>query len=133
VNTSRQVGGALGLAILTSLAALYAKHLQTVDFRAPILALDDGFRLAYALGAALAAAGALVTLRFLPRLPQRVAPHAPPRAVDVAPAATTALAAADGAGAPNGGPASSARASASAGSAAAPSAGSAPARGGDAA
>jgi EmrB/QacA subfamily drug resistance transporter len=140
VNTSRQVGGALGLAILTSLAALYAKHLQTVDFRAPILALDDGFRLAYALGAALAAAGALVTLRFLPRLPQRVAPQAPLRAVEVAPAATgvrapatTAVAAADGAGTPNGGPASSGRASASAGSAAAPSAGSAPARGGAAA
>jgi sugar phosphate permease len=69
VNTSRQVGGALGLAILTSLAALYAKHLQTVDFRAPILALDDGFRLAYLIGAGLAAAGAVVALRFLPRVP----------------------------------------------------------------
>ena len=71
VNTSRQMGGALGLAILTSLAALYAKHLQSADFRAPILALDDGFRLAYLIGAAFAAAGAVVALRFLPRLPQR--------------------------------------------------------------
>jgi EmrB/QacA subfamily drug resistance transporter len=76
VNTSRQVGGALGLAILTSLAALYAKHLQSADFRAPILALDDGFRLAYALGAVFATAGAVVTLRYLPRLPR----HAPPAA-----------------------------------------------------
>ncbi|HEX4563220.1 MAG TPA: MFS transporter [Solirubrobacteraceae bacterium] len=143
VNTSRQIGGALGLAILTSLAALYAKHLQTVDFRAPILALDDGFRLAYALGAALAAAGALVTLRFLPRLPQRVAPDAPPRAVEAIPAATgarasatTALAAAEpavGVASPNGGPASSAPASASARSSAAPSAGSAAGGGDDAA
>jgi EmrB/QacA subfamily drug resistance transporter len=73
VNTSRQVGGALGLAVLTSLAALYTKHLQSADFRAPILALDDGFRLAYLIGAVLAAAGAIVALRFMPRTP-RAAP-----------------------------------------------------------
>jgi EmrB/QacA subfamily drug resistance transporter len=91
VNTSRQMGGALGLAILTSLAALYAKHLQTADFRAPILALDDGFRLAYAIGAAFAAAGAVVTLRYLPRLPQRAPAAAPAQAAD-------ALAESDGRG-----------------------------------
>jgi MFS family permease len=90
VNTSRQVGGALGLAILTSLAALYAKHLQDADFRAPILALTDGFRLAYLIGAAFAAAGAIVTLRFLPRVELRGAAPGPVRASDSAPAGASA-------------------------------------------
>jgi EmrB/QacA subfamily drug resistance transporter len=66
VNTSRQMGGALGLAILTSLAALYTSHLTTADFRAPVLALTDGFRLAYLIGAAFAATGAFVAFRFMP-------------------------------------------------------------------
>jgi EmrB/QacA subfamily drug resistance transporter len=90
VNTSRQVGGALGLAILTSLAALYAKHLQDADFRAPILALTDGFRLAYLIGAAFAAAGAIVTLRFLPRVELRGAAPGPVHASDSAPAGASA-------------------------------------------
>jgi EmrB/QacA subfamily drug resistance transporter len=67
VNTSRQMGGALGLAILTSLAVLYTDHLITSDYRAPILALNDGFRLAFLLAAGLAAAGALVAFKFIPR------------------------------------------------------------------
>jgi len=66
VNTSRQMGGALGLAILASLAVLYTSHLTSVDYRAPILALNDGFRLAFLLGAGLAASGALVAFRFIP-------------------------------------------------------------------
>jgi EmrB/QacA subfamily drug resistance transporter len=75
VNTSRQMGGALGLALLTSLAVLYTKHLTSVDFRAPILALDDGFRLAFLIGAGLAAAGALVAFRLLP---PTIRPAGPP-------------------------------------------------------
>ena len=67
VNTSRQMGGALGLAILTSLAVLYTDHLITADYRAPILALNDGFRLAFLIAAGLAAAGALVAFKFIPR------------------------------------------------------------------
>jgi hypothetical protein len=67
VNTSRQMGGALGLAVLTSLAVLYTRHLVSADYLAPILALNDGFRLAFLLGAGLAAAGALVAFRFIPR------------------------------------------------------------------
>jgi MFS family permease len=66
VNTSRQMGGALGLAVLTSLAVLYTKHLASADYLAPILALNEGFRLAFLLGAGLAAAGALVAFRFIP-------------------------------------------------------------------
>jgi EmrB/QacA subfamily drug resistance transporter len=68
VNTSRQMGGALGLAILASLAVLYTSHLTNVDYRAPIVALTDGFRLAFLLGAGFAATGAIVAFRFIPRL-----------------------------------------------------------------
>ena len=60
VNTSRQMGGALGLAVLASLAVLYTNHLTSADYRAPILALTDGFRLAFLLGAGFAATGAVV-------------------------------------------------------------------------
>ena len=66
VNTSRQMGGALGLALLASLSALYANHLTSVDYRAPILALTDGFRLAFLIGAGFAALAAFVAFRFIP-------------------------------------------------------------------
>jgi len=100
VNTSRQMGGALGLAILASLAVLYTGHLTNVDYRAPILALTDGFRLAYLLGAGFAAVGALIAFRFIPRTvrppgprpapAQRPSPVDPPAVKDVvaAPRAT---------------------------------------------
>jgi EmrB/QacA subfamily drug resistance transporter len=78
VNTSRQMGGALGLAVLTSLAVLYTHHLASADFLAPIIALNDGFRLAFLIGAGLAAAGAFVAFRFIPRtVPLAVGPLAP--------------------------------------------------------
>jgi EmrB/QacA subfamily drug resistance transporter len=66
VNTSRQMGGALGLAILASLAVLYTGHLINADYRAPILALDDGFRLAFLIGAGFAATGAVIAFRLIP-------------------------------------------------------------------
>jgi EmrB/QacA subfamily drug resistance transporter len=68
VNTSRQMGGALGLAVLTSLAALYTSHLTHASLRAPILALTDGFRLAFALGAGFAALAALAAFTLIPRM-----------------------------------------------------------------
>jgi EmrB/QacA subfamily drug resistance transporter len=67
VNTSRQMGGALGLALLASLAVLYTGHLTEVDYRAPILAFTDGFRLAFLLGAGLAGTGALIAFAFIPK------------------------------------------------------------------
>jgi MFS family permease len=81
VNSSRQIGGALGLAILVSVAAQYTSHLIDADYQAPLVALTNGFRLSYLLGAAFAAAGALATFRLIPRSPARAPePAADPRA-----------------------------------------------------
>jgi len=93
VNTSRQMGGALGLAILASVAVLYTNHLVNVDYRAPILAVNDGFRLAFLLCAAFAAIGALVSFRFIPRTVRPPGPQpAPVPAPAPAPASKAAAA-----------------------------------------
>jgi EmrB/QacA subfamily drug resistance transporter len=66
VNTSRQVGGGLGLAVLITLATQHTSHLIGAGEQVPD-ALTHGFRLAYWVGAGLAAAAALVTFIALPR------------------------------------------------------------------
>jgi EmrB/QacA subfamily drug resistance transporter len=68
VNTSRQMGGALGLAILASLGTQYTSHLINVDYQAPLLALTNGFRLAYLLGAVFCGLAAVITFRLIPRV-----------------------------------------------------------------
>jgi EmrB/QacA subfamily drug resistance transporter len=100
VNTSRQMGGALGLAILASLAAQYTSHLIGSDYKAPIVALTDGFRLAYLIGAAFVACAAVTTFRLMPKLPAKgpvpaapVSAPAPPPAAPPPAAAPAALAA----------------------------------------
>ena len=50
VNTSRQIGGGLGLAILVTLATQRSSHLIGTGHQVP-QALTDGFRLAYLIGA----------------------------------------------------------------------------------
>jgi EmrB/QacA subfamily drug resistance transporter len=60
VNTSRQVGGGLGLAILVTLATSRSSHLIGTG-HGVAQSLTDGFRLAYLIGAGLAAAAALIT------------------------------------------------------------------------
>jgi EmrB/QacA subfamily drug resistance transporter len=65
VNTSRQVGGGLGLAVLVTLATQHSTHLIGSGYQVA-QALTDGFRLAYLIGAGLAAAAALVTFAALP-------------------------------------------------------------------
>jgi EmrB/QacA subfamily drug resistance transporter len=65
VNTSRQIGGGLGLAVLVTLATQRSSHLIGTGQQVP-QALTDGFRLAYLIGGGLAAAAALVTFTALP-------------------------------------------------------------------
>jgi len=66
VNTSRQVGGGLGLAVLITLATQRTTHLIGSGEQVA-QALTHGFRLAYLIGAGLAALAAVVTFTTLPR------------------------------------------------------------------
>ena len=66
VNTSRQVGGGLGLALLITLATQRTTHLIGSGQQVA-QALTDGFRLAYLIGAGLAAVAAAITFTSLPR------------------------------------------------------------------
>src|SRR5260370_40839578 len=66
VNTSRQVGGGLGLAVLITLATQRTSHLIGAGLQVPD-ALTGGFRLAYLIGAGLAGAAALLTFATVPR------------------------------------------------------------------
>jgi hypothetical protein len=66
VNTSRQVGGGLGLALLITLATQYSTH-QIGAGHGALSSLTDGFRLAYLIGAGFAAAAALLTFTLIPK------------------------------------------------------------------
>jgi EmrB/QacA subfamily drug resistance transporter len=83
VNTSRQVGGGLGLAILVTLATSRSSHLIGTGHGVP-QSLTDGFRLAYLIGGGLAAAAALMTFTALPRPDSALIPAARKLAVAVA-------------------------------------------------
>jgi hypothetical protein len=78
VNTSRLVGGALGLALLTTLATAHTRH-ELAASVAHERALTDGFAVAFAGGSALCIAGALVAATLL-----RVHPAPAPAAVAAA-------------------------------------------------
>jgi EmrB/QacA subfamily drug resistance transporter len=67
VNTSRQVGGSLGLAVLATIATQRTKGLLGhADAHA---ALTSGFHRAFLVGACFAAAGSLAALLLVPRVP----------------------------------------------------------------
>jgi hypothetical protein len=66
VNTSRQMGGALGIALLVSISVLFSRHLVDSSFSAPVVALNDGFRLAFAIAAGFTLIGAAIALRYIP-------------------------------------------------------------------
>jgi EmrB/QacA subfamily drug resistance transporter len=73
VNTSRLVGGALGLAILAALAAARtssALH-HSLSVQAMHVALTDGFQLAFAVAAGFALVGGLVAVFGLPQIRSR--------------------------------------------------------------
>ena len=75
VNTSRQMGGALGLAILATVASAHTSHLLADGHTGQSEALTRGFHEAFALGAGFAVAGALTALLVLPRIrPRAMAP-----------------------------------------------------------
>ena len=75
VNTSRLVGGALGLAVLAALATSRTDsklhHAAAPGVQATHAALTSGFTLAFAIAAAFAVAGALVALVGLPGVSPR--------------------------------------------------------------
>jgi MFS family permease len=68
-NTSQQVGGALGVAVLAALAAAATQASLAVGEPASA-ALGDGFRLAFGAAAALVAAAAAVTVGVLRAAPR---------------------------------------------------------------
>jgi MFS family permease len=72
VNTSRLVGGALGLAILAAIASAKTKSdLTSGATHSAHVALTNGFQLAFAIAAAFAVIGGLVALVGLPRVARR--------------------------------------------------------------
>jgi MFS family permease len=71
VNTSFMMGGALGLAVLASLAAAHAGAAPAHSGSATIAALNGGYRLAFAAGAAFAAVAAALGATLLPLRPPR--------------------------------------------------------------
>jgi EmrB/QacA subfamily drug resistance transporter len=79
VNTTQQVGGALGLAVAATLAADRTRTMLAAGAGMPA-ALTGGYRLAFALGAGLVAAAWLVTLVVLRPQRPRVGPLVEPRA-----------------------------------------------------
>ena len=76
VNTAQQVGAALGVAVLSTLATARAGHLAAAGVAAPA-ALTSGYRLAFAVGAGLAFTALLVAIvAFLPvRQPRQRRPR----------------------------------------------------------
>ncbi len=64
INTSRLVGGSLGLAVLSTIAATYTSHHAGAG---QLEALTGGYRLAFTVGAAIALSGALIAGTLLRR------------------------------------------------------------------
>ncbi|HYV17053.1 MAG TPA: MFS transporter [Conexibacter sp.] len=88
LNTAQQVGGALGLAVLSSVAAARTSHvLSGVGGRpspgAATSALTEGFQSAFAVGAGFALLGVVLALLFVPHVrPEEVAQETAPEAAE---------------------------------------------------
>jgi EmrB/QacA subfamily drug resistance transporter len=74
VNTSRQVGGSIGLALLATVAS---QRTADVVGASPAVALTEGFRRAFEVGAAFALTGAVLTLVVLVRRAELRSPVRP--------------------------------------------------------
>jgi MFS family permease len=68
VNTSAQVGGALGLAVLATLAASHTKHLLAAG-HSSAAALTGGYHLAFWIAVALVLSGIVLAVTVVPKLP----------------------------------------------------------------
>ncbi|MFI9627288.1 MFS transporter [Streptomyces sp. NPDC052042] len=71
INTTQQIGGALGLAVLSSVANARIGELlrgKRPDGAAMADAMTEGFRLAFAVGAGFALLGVVITLLAVPRI-----------------------------------------------------------------
>jgi hypothetical protein len=88
INTSQQVGGALGVAILSTITFTRVDSYMTSHGNNPALfpnALVDGFNVAFLAGAGLALIGLIATLLYIPKVtPQDVAEATPAPAVESA-------------------------------------------------
>jgi hypothetical protein len=78
VNTSRQFGGSLGLAILVTMAGERTHHLLSAHASAAAghAALTSGYARGFEIGAAFAFAGAIAAALLIPRVKPGQAPHA---------------------------------------------------------
>jgi len=65
INTSQQIGGAVGLAVLSAIATSRTHHVLATGTASLTSALDDGFKLAFAAGAGFAVLGLLATLALI--------------------------------------------------------------------
>jgi EmrB/QacA subfamily drug resistance transporter len=87
INTSQQVGGALGLAILATIANSHTFSLLHAGTR-PVVALTDGFQRAFLFGSGFAVLGALLAIVLISSRDSRE--HAAAARADVAPASAPA-------------------------------------------
>jgi Major Facilitator Superfamily len=62
INTSQQIGGALGLAVLSAVAIARTEDVMSAGGANPVTGLTEGFQAAFLGGAAIAAAGFVLTL-----------------------------------------------------------------------
>jgi hypothetical protein len=76
VNTSRQVGGSIGLALLATVAT--SRTADVSGHLTQAAALSEGFGRAFLVGAAFAAAGAIVSMTVLVAGARRPAPQVAP-------------------------------------------------------
>ena len=83
LNTSQQVGGAIGVAAIAAIATARTESVIAAGERLPAMALTEGYRTGYLVAAAVALLGAIVVAALLPRSTEqpasgRVEPEAQP-------------------------------------------------------
>ena len=86
VNTTAQVGGALGLAVLATLSASRSRHLLASG-HSTAAALTGGYHLAFWIAAGLVLSGIAIALTVVPKLPAMAAHPMPGEAGEGVPAA----------------------------------------------